>query len=374
MRIHITTLIFVTSLFMFNRVLLAKNIDNTENKTKISIYVSSDSYSNILPIKQLVNDDWKQSPTSGSSDAFTQNEFGIRATWNNVIFDVAHRLDYFVSTEPDTAEAFYLERSDQSLTTQEEYVLDLQLLHQQSRGLRLGYQWHLDSIYASISVGYWDVISTRDSSLTGVVSGNDTNDISALAQLRELYSEKNFLKRTNDNDWDNDGYGVTVDVSLHWEINQQFNVNLDIKDLYSKYKFKNLGYSEGIIDSDGTFINSVGGQSYLPLYRGIESRKDYQFELPEQINAIGIYNAKTIDKKLSFLTRYKRQGNINFYYLGTQWQYTKSSKISFMLDLKNKAPEIEFQNDWVTFKFAIDKLNFEKANQLSFGLSFNKSF
>ena len=74
---------------------------------------------------------------------------------------------------------------------------------------------------------------------TLVLCGNDNNEINAEAELKEFYSEKNFLKRTNTNDWETDGYGITVDLSLHLKVNNQFNVSLDIKDLYSKYKFKN---------------------------------------------------------------------------------------------------------------------------------------
>lgn len=374
MNTQIIPLVCFISLFIFSGHLSAKDTPDSNENTKVSVYALSESYSNILPIKQLIDDEWKQAPSGDSSHAFTQNEFGIRIHWNDFIFDVAHRLDYFVSSNSDTAEAFYLERSDQPLTTKNEYEVDLQLLHQQSSGVRLGYKFNFDSIETIISLGYWNVISTRDSYLRGRISGNDNNDLNAEAELKEFYSDKNFLKRTNTNDWETDGYGITVDVSLHWKINKQFTVNLDIKDLYSKYTFKNLGFSQGTIDSDGTFVNSLGGQSYLPLYRGVEGSKDYQFELPEQINLVAMYNPKNLSKLLSFLTRYKRQGDVNFYYLGTQWQHSELSQTSVMFDMENLSPEIQYSSNWLTLKLAIDELNYEKAKQLSFGLSLNTSF
>ena len=371
---HLKPLICFTLLSMLSVSAMANTVVNNNNKREVSVYVSSDSFSNILPLKQLIKDEWQQAPSDESSHAFTQNELGISLNWNNIIFNVAHRLDYFVSTHSDTAEAFYLERSDLPLTTKNRYEVDLRLHHQQSNGIRLGYQWDFNSFTAQVNLGYWDVTATRESELTGQVSGNQNNDITGRAELIEFYSDKNFLKRGNNNEWETDGYGVTVDLSLAWQFNQELHINLDVKDLYSKFKLKKIGFSQGYIDTDGNSINSLGGQSYLPLYRGVEGKKDHQFELPEHINAIVAYNLTSVNKALSLLARYKRQGEIDFYYLGTQWQHSQYAQTRLMFDLENLSPEIQYSNHWLMFKLGIDELNIDKVKQVNLGLSINAVF
>ena len=75
---------------------------------KVEFFTLSQSFSNILPVKQLIEDDWQQSPENKASDGFTQNEVGIRSYWQNFSFSLSHRYDYFVFSNPDTAKAFKL--------------------------------------------------------------------------------------------------------------------------------------------------------------------------------------------------------------------------------------------------------------------------
>ena len=124
----------------------------------------------------------------------------------------------------------------------------------------------------------------------------------------------------------------------------------------------NLGFSEGNVDTDGTFINSLGGQSYLPLYRGRETSDDYQFDLPEHINLIAHYQEENFSSdtlNFNYVARYKRQGTVNFYYAGVKLGFEKST-LNLMLDLENLSPEVQYQSEWFDVIFAIDELELEK--------------
>lgn len=346
------------------------------NNNDVSAYILSESFSNILPIKQLIEDDWLQAPATDSSIGFTQNELGLKGYWGNISFNVAHRVDYFVFTNPDTAQAFYLERTDQPLTTQDSYQLSLKLHHQRSNGFRVGYQWQFEDFSTEINIGYWDVSATRESKISGEVFGDENNNITGTAELNEFYSDKNFLKRDNFNRWDIDGYGVTLDLSADWKINTKLDISLDIKDLYSKFNMKNLGYSQGNVDTDGTFINSLGGKSYLPLYRGKETADDYQFDLPEQVNLVAHYHTKYLSSEyftMGYLARYKRQGEVDFYYAGVELAF-ESSALTLMLDLEHLSPEVRYRNKWFDIVLATDEIDLDKAMQFTLGLSGYYSF
>lgn len=350
--------------------------NNKQFDNNISAYVLSESYSNILPIKQLINDEWKQAPATDSSIGFTQNETGLKAYWGNISFNIAHRIDYFVFTNPDTAQAFYLERTDQPLTTQDSYQLALRLHHQRSNGFRVGYQWQFDSFSTEINLGYWDVSASRESQITGEIFGDSKSNITGTAEISESYNDKNFLKHTNNNQWETDGYGITLDLAINWQVTDNFNIDVDIKDLYTQFSMKSLGFSQGKVDTDGTFINSLGGKSYLPLYRGVFGAKDFDFTLPEQVNLVAHYQAENFINEgfsLGYLARYKRQGDVNFYYAGVELGF-ESSALRFMLDIEHLSPEIQYSNSWCAVTLAIDDIEIDKAMQFSLGLSGHYAF
>ena len=373
----INLLCAVTLTFLFTTSWANKSYANNKQfNNNISAYVLSESYSNILPIKQLINDEWKQAPATDSSIGFTQNETGLKAYWGNISFNIAHRIDYFVFTNPDTAQAFYLERTDQPLTTQDSYQLALKLHHQRSNGFRLGYQWQFGSFSTEINLGYWDVSASRESQITGEIFGDSKSNITGTAEISESYNDKNFLKHTNNNQWETDGYGITLDLAINWQVTDNFNIDVDIKDLYTQFSMKSLGFSQGKVDTDGTFINSLGGKSYLPLYRGVFGAKDFDFTLPEQINLVAHYQAENFINEgfsLGYLARYKRQGDVNFYYAGVELGF-ESSALRFMLDLEHLSPEIQYSNSWCAVTLAIDDIDIDKAMQFSLGLSGHYAF
>ncbi|PKG82423.1 hypothetical protein CXF85_13110 [Colwellia sp. 75C3] len=374
----INLLCAVTLTFLFTLIWANKGHANNKQlkNNHVSAYVLSESFSNILPIKQLIEDDWLQVPATDSSIGFTQNETGIKAYWGNLNFNVAHRIDYFVYTNPDTAQAFYLERTDQPLITQDNYQLALKLHHQRSNGFRVGYQWQLDDFSTEINIGYWDVSASRESQITGEIFGDDNNNITGTAELSEYYNDKNFLKHTNNNNWETDGYGITLDLAINWQVTDKFDISVDIKDLYSQFSMKSLGFSQGKVDTDGTFINSLGGKSYLPLYRGVFGAKDFDFTLPEQVNLLAHYLDESLSSEhftMSYLARYKRQGDVNFYYAGAEIEF-ETSVLTLMLDLEHLSPEIQYSNSWFAMRLAIDNIDIEKAMQFSLGLSGHYTF
>lgn len=367
---------FTAVIFLLAITWLNKSYANNQQLNNISAYILSESFSNILPIKQLVDDEWRQAPATDSSIAFTQNEIGLKGYWGSVSFNVAQRLDYFVLTNSDTAQAFYLERTDQPLTTQDSYQLALKLHHQRSNGFRMGYQWQFDNLSTQISIGYWDVNAARESQITGEIFGDENNNITGTAELDEFYSDKNFLKRDNFDRWDVDGYGITLDLAVNWKINTALAIALDVKDLYATFNMKNLGHSKGNVDTEGTFINSLGGKSYLPLYRGIETADDYQFNLPAHVNLVARYSAENLSSEqltIDYIARYKRQGDVNFYYTGVELKF-ESSVLTLILDLENLSPEIQYNNSWCAITFAIDDIDIEQAMQFSLGLSGHYNF
>lgn len=359
------------SLLFTSPTLLAETKSSSISTDKVSIetYIFSESFSNLVPIKQIINDKWQQEPTKQATNAFTQNEIGVKLFWRNFSFTIAQRLDYFVFSDTDTAKAYYLLNTDKALTSQNNYKLDLQLLHQQSIGVRIGYKWQFSNFVSGVEIGYWNVQTVRDSFLYGNISGNNQNQLSGSALLTEFYSEQNYLKRPNNNSWETNGWGATVDFYLNWKANEQLIFDLKVNDLYSNFTLKNIGYSQGEINTDATFVNAVGGTGYLPLYRGVESSKNHQFNLPAKVTILGRYQQNNID----YLIRYKRQGNVNFYAIGTEFKLKKNT-VRLMLDVKKITPEIQLTNKLFTLQLALDNINISQVMQVNLGAQIHYDF
>ena len=331
---------------------------------KLTIFAQTDNYSNILSIKKLFDDNWKYQPSHSASNAFSQSEWGMKGQWQHFTFSASQRFDYFVQTNPATAYSYFTLKNDQALTPDQTYDVELKWLHQQSEGIRLGYVWQITNFSAEIKLGYWQLTSSRKSKIKGQLGSDATGDVSSNLFLTEFYSEQNFLKRQNNNQWNTQGKGFTLDVNADWKITNNIAFTLEWQDIYSRFNVADNGYSEGEINTHGTYINSVGGLAYLPLYRGKEITKDNVFSMPSKVSAELTYTTQS----LNYLIRFKQQGYVDFYYIGTEWQNEKS-KLRLYVDVKNWSPEIQYEWRYLSARITFDDLQLEKAKQLSFALS-----
>jgi hypothetical protein len=357
---------------LLTSILLASNsLKSTANEhltsNQIGVFALSETFTDILPIKQIVDDKWVDKPSKHSSDAFSQHELGIKGKWEDLTFSISKRYDYFVHSNKDTAIAYYLDQSDKGLLDNQEYNLNLHLYHQEAEGIRLGYRFTINNFEASVSVGYWDVAEIRSSKVNGVLNSNVNGDITGQAGLEEYYSHKNFLKRQNNDSWDTEGYGLSLDIDFTWAISNTLTLRGELKDIYNDFVLKNSGYSTGDFNTSGRFINSIGGVGYLPVYSGKETEEDHHLSLPERIKLTGVYAHESI----SSVIKLTRQGDVPFYYAGIE---SNDGAIQLLLDLKNMTPEFSYRNHWVSFVLGIDSTSEDKAQKVNLGLSLQYAF
>jgi len=361
-----TILTLLSTLFILSINQQSLAFDHTQNG-HFGTFAITETFSNIVPIQQIVDDEWVEAPNKDAEDAFSQNELGIKARWGDISLTVSKRLDYFVHSNFDTAEGYYLDQSDQPLTPNKQYDAKLHLYHQEASGIRLGYHFAIDNLQAEVKVGYWQVPEIRSSKLTGTLNSDDEGNISGVANLEEYYSHKNFLKRKNNERWETEGYGITLDVNFTWYFNEKITLRGELKDLYNEFILKNSGYSIGDFNTDGTFINSLGGKGYLPIYQGKEIEQNHHLTLPARIHLTSAYAYKS----MNLLVKYKRQADINFYYAGIE---NESGSLKFLLDIENLTPEFHYQSNWVSLILGLDSIKSEEAKQLTFGLTINYPF
>jgi hypothetical protein len=225
----------------------------------------------------------------------------------------------------------------------------------------------VDNFHTEINVGFWQISEIRSSKADGTLETNPNGDLTGAADLEEYYSHQNLLKRPNNDTWETEGKGLTVDVYFKWNISNDIVLRGELIDLYNKFTLKNSGYSIGKFNTSGTFINSLGGVAYLPIYSGKEIEKDHNLTLPSRINLTGVYKLDTYN----VLAKYKRQADVSFYYVGVE---NEDSSLRLLLDIKNLAPEFQYYHKWFTFKLAMDSAKLDQTQQLNLGVSLNYTF
>jgi hypothetical protein len=329
-----------------------------EAPMRLSLFSSNSAYTDILPIKQLVTDDWLHAPNDNASLGFSQNEAGIRGYWGRVSMSISRRYDYFVNVSPDTAQALYRERQGLPLNEQTAYQVSLDLRGQSSSGIRLGYALELGNVYTEVRAGYWQLDSRRASSLEGRLSADVAGNLIGQVALTEAYSDNNLLRRPNNGSWNTQGQGLTLDIIADWQVTSTFALSLHMFDLYSDFKVNNLGFSQGVFDTEGEFINSTGGIAFTPLYRGVETSEDHQFRLPQRVQLEGLYELG----KTGVMARVRKQGNHYFQQLGAKRAFGEAS-MSLLVDLDSFAPEVTYSNAWLSFTLQLDDWDISQAQQ-----------
>lgn len=337
----------------------------TNHAPIIELDISSASYSNILPVGQMVNDSWRQAPQKNASYAFTQNKLALSYRINNIELSLVKRIDYFIKTNPATANAYYLENSEQGLFPNQSVDLMVELENQQSTGITLGYLWQVQQVSGKVNLGLWYIDALRESYLQGHLTTDDSGDISGDVSFSEHYTGSNLLKRPNLASWDNHGWGSNIDVSVHWQASENLAFSLAIDDLYSQFNINDLGYSEGRASTDNSYINSDGYQSFVPLFKGLEITKDHNISVPATTTLSAAYQ----HQQLSYIAIAKRQANMNFVDVGISMPLGPS-ELTLMLDIKGLTPSVYLASKRWSFSLTTDKVNFYNAMQFNFNIAY----
>jgi len=95
--------------------------------------IESSSYSEAMPIKQLLNN-LKGSTIKDGNFAYTHNQFEIGHRWEGFELALFWRYDYFLTFSPDTAWLFYLDKNNKSANKQSNLgVCKMRLLSSQTK-------------------------------------------------------------------------------------------------------------------------------------------------------------------------------------------------------------------------------------------------
>lgn len=343
--------------------LLASNY-TFANQHELEFYLTSNSYTNIAPILQIADDEWHQSPQGDASMGFSQSRFGMAyksQTLSNFRWHMMQRVDYQLSTNPQTALGYYQEQNDIPLTTFEKYEVEIDLTGSRSRGLGVEYQEQIGQLTVSVQANYWQLNYLRRSTVGGAVSGKEDLQLLGNLEFEEFYTDNNFLKRpNNEGEWQTSGDGYSLDVAFIYKLSDIMTLHGKVVDLVNHFEINGTGYTQADINTKGSFVDNVGFSSFRPLLKGIEKEQSFEFDLAKQMQ-LGLDYFK--GPFVYHLTTFK-QGDKQFTQLGVS-----EGAWTLLIDPANKIADVKYQGEQINWQIGLDHFNPNEALAIRLGFS-----
>lgn len=331
----------------------------------LTFYTNNHAYSDIAPVYQLIKEQWQQAPQKDASKGFAQHEIGMRYQHSpSIDITLASRYDAFITTNYNAAWLYYTQQQEQPLNLPTTSPLSLALQQQRSNGIKLAYHWRSNRFNASIEAGYWQVSRARHSTLTGNIASADDNSLQGQLDISEHYSHNNVLKRPNNGQWENSGTGITLNTSVSWQPSSAWLFQWQARDLFSRFKHSNLGYSQGQLNTNNRFINDNGTKAFRPFYQGIETTRPYRFTLP----ATHMITTRYQHNQLQWLTHIKHQGHTLFPNIGIAKTFDNVT-LTGLFDVRHHTPTITLATPYFSTDISMQRAAYTKARQLQFNLS-----
>jgi len=242
----------------------------------------SDAYSEIAPIKQLLDD--LNGPRFSRGDlAFTHNKFEVGERDGNWEVSAFYRYDYFLEFSNDTAEVAYADKNDKELDKQRNYHLYIEPNHLRAKGLGLGYYFSLPGkAKLKLRANYLRAEELTDGMLSGQLRTLE-DKVEADLVLDYNYSRDALLKREEENVR---GNGLSLDLDLSWPFAERWTLDVRARDLVSEISWRDVTYTRATAISDTVSYDDQGFIDVKPTVSGIESYRDHSQTLPRRIAAM----------------------------------------------------------------------------------------
>ena len=336
------------------------------SEASVQLFHQSVGSTDITALKSMLNDEWTAPPATDASQGFVHQQYGIR--WqadNHWQLQWSKRLSGSAVTDSATAVAYYQLASELPLTPNQDIPAQLNFRSIEATGLSLAYQGQYSDWHYQLRLTHWSAQRYRESYVDGTVRGNKDGAINGLLNFTEYYSHSNFLKRPHQRgDWQQDGQGYSADLSLRGQLSSNWGLQLDLQDLYSALKFDQLGFTQGQINSQNSFINAAGYLEFIPVLQGRELAQARAVNLPKQLTATSSWQ---LNQSQQLLLQLQRLHHSNRWQLGFAQQW-RQGQWQFWLDPVQRLPGLRYQyQDWL-LELAADKTSLDQITEFRLNL------
>lgn len=309
--------------------------------------LQSITYSEPVSIDAMLNE-W-DSPYKGGDKAFAyyKAEIGIeRNTWH---LGVLNRLDYFMTFSEQTAQLYYYTKNHLPLEAGKSYALNIDVLHEYSRGLRFGFERQLlQNVNAGIAVSYLEGLKLTDGTINGNAMVTADNDYDFQFDVDYAYSRDTLFEREVSAPH---GKGYSVDMELDWQVSEKFASHLTVLDMLGQIVWDNAPYTTATASSATKTYDADGYVRYQPLATGLESNKNFKQRLPRKIFADISYS---LNRKMNVLAEVQDYKIARFASVGAGWRWPGRGEFQSLYNLTAKALILRYQRNKLRLEVGSD--------------------
>ncbi len=290
------TLFYITSIYIY---LFLTPVVDAKEKSKVFINATTFNYSEMSPIKQLV-DELRGPRVDEGEIAFTTSDLESGIKYKHFSIAAFARLYYYLEHTPDTALLFWQDRNDQPFDFDRTYDIDLYANHVRGNGIRFGFHNSFDLEIANINlkrkinyvVKYSRITGKKmvDGRLVGYLSrSSETPDnIEGELFLDYAYTEDKIFDRPEN---DIEGKGYSIDFGFDFKINERFHLNFFARDFISRITWKDQFVTYAEAGSDTISLEEDGTVDVSPAISWLETEETRHQIIPREFSLDIAYNA-----------------------------------------------------------------------------------
>ncbi|MGH1487227.1 MAG: hypothetical protein ACRBCI_13525 [Cellvibrionaceae bacterium] len=360
---RIVTIFNSNYLYIFALISFLQCQPATATDTYLLVSLNSTSYSEPVPIKQLLDNLEGENPDTGDI-AFTHNAVSIGIGYKSFEFSFFKRYDYHLSFNRDTIDLIYADENDQAIEQNRRYDIHLKANHIYAQGIKLAYAKAINSkLKTKIALSYIDADQLIDGSIKGTTTAS-SNIFQGNATVDYNYTDDVLFDRQTNGA---NGKGYAVDIYGQWQINNQSSISLSLEDLFNEIRWKNVPYTNATLNTNTVTIGSDGTVNTLPALSGVEGFRNHTQSLPIRSSLQYTYQFKP---HYSILTRWQRVDNFNFPSIGLIYHGLAVGRIEAIYNLESNALGVHFERPQFSIGLHIDQFDIDKANALSLSFSY----
>ncbi len=357
-------------LTLYSCFLINFNTFATTSPVTIFSTINSEVYAESQPIKSFI-DKFDQTLTHGDS-AFTYNQFELGVTYSNFSFGLQSRYDYVMEFDPDTALYTYTEKNNLAFE-ERYYTYELKAKNATSHGAFFSYKFNLNNSNITLTpkLSIFSSKHFQDGVINGEVFADDPQGNFTI----DYFFSKDRLFKSFSPQERPKGLGTSLDITFDWQISEQINLGLEVKDLYYKSTYSGSGYSQGNIQDIPFQEDKKGNVSSEPAIilktSGNGHTQEATLTMPTRYYSY-------IDYKMSNLfsaqLAFRKIKSDLFTSVKTRWHFTPNWSVIAGYEDKSEAWQFGIGSQSIGINFKTDSFDLEKAYYLHFNTYLSISF
>ncbi len=318
--------------------------------------VDSHTFSEPTSIESFLHD-FRGDIRSGEH-AFTYNRLETGLRYREWSLGYAVRYDHFLHFSEDVARAYHASSHDQVLPAGIPYQVHIESSHIRAAGPVLGWQWQASGPFnLGIRVSQLNADKMVDGVANGTILLSAADEYSGQVHF-DLYSSEDLLLEMPVPD--PAGQGYALDLAIAWQINLQWQMELEIRDAYSRIDWDDVLYSDLRANTATVTFDPAGRLHTDPVLSGYQYLTDVTQTLPRKYH--GRLHYQFAAGHAAYVEHYYVPVYLSQTVLGYAWAPADQVSLGAYWNMATRGIGVTGEWHWLRIKAGTDQLEGQQAH------------